>query len=82
MLPPDKQGRIVLISDGTQTAGSVSSILDDLKSKGISVDVLPIQYQYDKEVYLERLELPQNVKIGKTIRRSSFSIPCKPAKGN
>lgn len=64
MLPPDKQGRIVLISDGTQTAGSVSSILDDLKSKGISVDVLPIQYQYDKEVYLERLELPQNVKIG------------------
>lgn len=64
MLPADKQGRIVLISDGTQTAGSASAILDDLKSKGISVDVLPIQYQYDKEVYLERLELPQNVKIG------------------
>ncbi len=64
MLPADKQGRIVLISDGTQTVGSASAILDDLKSKGISVDVLPIQYQYDKEVYLERLELPQNVKIG------------------
>lgn len=64
MLPTDKQGRIVLISDGTQTLGSASAILDDLKSRGIAVDVLPIQYQYDKEVYLERLELPQNVKIG------------------
>lgn len=64
MLPTDKQGRIVLISDGTQTMGSAAAILDDLKSKGIAVDVLPIQYQYDKETYLERLELPQNVKTG------------------
>lgn len=64
MLPEENQGRIVLISDGTQTEGSLSRIVDELKSRGVSVDVLPIQYQYDQEVWLERLELPQAVKIG------------------
>ena len=64
MLPEENPGRIVLISDGTQTEGSLSRILDELKSRGIPVDVLPIQYEYDREVWLERLELPRHVKIG------------------
>src|SRR5258707_634731 len=42
MLPEDKQGRIVLISDGMQTEGDLSKIVGDLRARGISVDVLPI----------------------------------------
>lgn len=64
MLPEETQGRIVLISDGTQTEGNLDRIVDDLKAKGVSVDVIPIQYNFDEEVWLERLELPQFVKIG------------------
>lgn len=64
MLPEENRGRIVLISDGTSTSGSLSQILDELKAKEIAVDVLPIQYQYDKEVWIEALELPQYVKVG------------------
>lgn len=64
MLPEENRGRIVLISDGTSTSGSLSQILDELKAKGITVDVLPIQYQYDREVWIEALELPQYVKVG------------------
>jgi uncharacterized membrane protein len=64
MIPEDKQGRIVLISDGMQTEGNFSKIVDDLKSKGISVDVLPIEFNIHDEVWLERLELPQFVKMG------------------
>lgn len=66
MLPEDKQGRLVLISDGMQTEGNFSKIVDDLKSKGISVDVLPIEFSIHDEVWLERLELPQFVKMGET----------------
>ena len=66
MLPEENQGRIVLISDGTATEGSLSRVLDELKSRGVSVDVLPIQYAYDDEVWLERLELPQFVKLGES----------------
>ncbi|HUQ68043.1 MAG TPA: VWA domain-containing protein, partial [Planctomycetaceae bacterium] len=66
MLPDDKQGRLIVISDGAQTEGNLSRVLDDLKSRGIAVDVLPVDYSYDAEVWLERLDLPQQVKIGET----------------
>lgn len=66
MVPDDRQGRIVLVSDGVENEGSVSGILDDLKSRHIAVDVLPIQYEYQHEVWLERLDLPRQVKIGET----------------
>ncbi|MFP6764679.1 MAG: VWA domain-containing protein [Planctomycetaceae bacterium] len=64
MLPAENRGRIVLISDGTSTSGSLSQILDELKAREIAVDVLPIEYQYRHEVWLESLELPQFVKVG------------------
>jgi uncharacterized membrane protein len=66
MLPEETQGRIVLISDGMQTEGNLSRIVDDLKAKGVTVDVLPIQFSIDDEVWLERLELPQFVKMGES----------------
>jgi Ca-activated chloride channel homolog len=64
MLPEEHSGRIVLIGDGTSTAGNLSKTLDMLKSRGIKVDVLPIDYEYKDEVWVERLEIPQNVKVG------------------
>lgn len=66
MLPADNQGRIVLISDGSQTEGTLARLLDELKSRGVAVDALPIDYSYTQEVWLERLELPQSVKLGET----------------
>jgi len=64
MLPEENPGRIVLITDGTSTAGSLSRVLNELKARDVSVDIWPIEYQYDREVWLERLELPRFVKIG------------------
>ncbi|HXY32648.1 MAG TPA: VWA domain-containing protein [Planctomycetaceae bacterium] len=64
MLPEENAGRIVLISDGVATEGSLTRILDELKSRDIAVDVVPVQYDYSHEVWLERLDLPRFVKIG------------------
>lgn len=66
MLPPEHQGRVVLISDGASTEGDLTSVLDELKSRQIAVDVLPVQYDFDHEVWVERLELPRFTKIGET----------------
>ena len=66
MLPAENRGRIVLISDGTETAGDLRSILDELKSRGIAVDVMPITYSYKSEVWVEQLELPRNIKLGES----------------
>jgi hypothetical protein len=69
MLPEGNQGRVVLISDGNETDGNVAASLDELKSRGIAVDVLPVGFAYEKEVWLERLDLPRVVKQAKPTRR-------------
>jgi hypothetical protein len=43
MLPEDKLGRIVLISDGIETEGDLAPLIEDLQSRGISIDVLPVE---------------------------------------
>jgi uncharacterized membrane protein/Mg-chelatase subunit ChlD len=66
MLPEENVGRIVLISDGTETVGQLEDIIDDLQARDVQVDVWPIEYKVDKEVLLERLDLPRFVKQGET----------------
>jgi Ca-activated chloride channel homolog len=66
MLPEGNQGRVVLVSDGNETEGAVIPVLDELKSRGIAVDVLPVEFTHEKEVWLERLDLPRVVKQGET----------------
>jgi len=81
VVPEDKQGRIVLISDGVETEGNVAGILDDLKSRHVAVDVLPVQYDYQHEVWLERLDLPRQVKIGETYEASVLLNSLQPGDG-
>ncbi|QQE10354.1 VWA domain-containing protein [Planctomycetota bacterium] len=66
VLPDDKPGKIVLVSDGASTEGNVDGVLKQLKARGTKVDVLTADYRYDKEVLIERLELPRAVKMGET----------------
>lgn len=58
-------GRVVLISDGNATSGDVTRILPKLKSQGIAVDVLPVEYAYTNEVWLDGLQLPASDLTGR-----------------
>ena len=66
ILSEEKTGRIILHTDAVQTQGSYARVLDQLKSRGIPVDVLPVLYEHDHEVRVEKLELPRNVKAMET----------------
>ena len=81
MLPEDEIGRIVLISDGTATVGNIDDILNELSARKIPVDVLPIQYDFKNEVWLEKLELPQNIKKGETYEASVLLSALTPGHG-
>lgn len=81
MLPEELRGRIVLVSDGSETAGNLRQVLEELRSREISVDVLPISYSYDREVWIERLELPQFVKIGENYEASVVVSSLQPGRG-
>lgn len=81
LIPRESRGRIVLISDGSETAGNLKQVLDNLRSNGVTVDVLPITYTYDKEVWVERLELPSNVKLGEAYEATVVVSSLKDGKG-
>lgn len=66
VIPEDRPGRIVLISDGVATRGAVDRVLDQLTRRGIAVDVLPVQYDHRNEVWVERVDLPAEVRIGES----------------
>jgi len=70
VLPEGNEGQIVLISDGVSTDGDLTVALDEISSRGISVDVLPVQYDFGDEVWLEKLEVPWVVKLGETYEAS------------
>ncbi|MEO6788308.1 MAG: vWA domain-containing protein, partial [Chthoniobacteraceae bacterium] len=81
MLPEGNQGRVVLISDGNDTDGNVTTVLDELKSRGVAVDVLPVAFDFAKEVWLERLDLPRVVKQGETYEATVLLSSLQAGKG-
>lgn len=81
LVPEENQGRIVLISDGTATDGNLNRVLDELKARNVAVDFLPVQYNYSNEVWLERLELPQNIKIGQAFEAATVLNSLTPGEG-
>ena len=82
MLPEGNQGRIVLVSDGNETEGAAAGMLDELKSRGVAVDVLPVGFDFAKEVWIERLDLPRVVKAGETYEASVLLNALTAGQGN
>ncbi|MGK0188407.1 MAG: putative membrane protein [Verrucomicrobiales bacterium] len=70
MLPDDAEGRIVLLSDGSENSGELTPVLEQLKARNIAVDVLPVEFEFEREAWVERLDLPTTVKLGESYEAS------------
>lgn len=66
VIPEENPGRIILISDGTATEGDLNAVVTQLRARRIAVDVLPVGTSIEKEVWLERIDLPPAVKVGES----------------
>ena len=81
IVPEENAGRVVLISDGTETEGRLAAEIDRLRGRGIRVDVLPVDYSGGDEVWLERLDLPRFVRQGETYEAGVVLSSLKEGKG-
>jgi len=65
--PPDTAVRILLVSEGNETAGDLKEAARIAAANKIPIDVLPIQYQYSNEVIFKRLAAPAQARSGQTV---------------
>ncbi len=65
--PDDSAGRILLISDGNETDGSLLRAADQAKAVGVPVDVLPVEFEFTEEVIVEEVQSPAGVRVGETV---------------
>jgi Ca-activated chloride channel homolog len=56
--------RIVLLSDGNQTSGDATKLAALAQQKGAVVDVVPLTYKLSKEIFVDKVVLPNEVKVG------------------
>ncbi|USN99244.1 MAG: VWA domain-containing protein [Phycisphaeraceae bacterium] len=79
--PDDAATRVLLISDGNETSGSLLTAAEAARAAGVPVDVLPVQYEYPAEVIVEKVVAPANVRGGQTINLSVIATATKRTAG-
>ncbi|HED52772.1 MAG TPA: VWA domain-containing protein, partial [Phycisphaerales bacterium] len=65
--PEDAAYRLVLITDGNETVGSLNAAAESARAMGVPIDVLPLTYRYEGEVIVEKVETPTNARMGDII---------------
>lgn len=65
--PADTTARILLVSDGNETSGSLLDAADSARAAGIPVDVLPLEYAYPNEVVVETVRAPTRAREGQSV---------------
>ncbi len=79
--PDSVANRIVMISDGNETDGSILRAAQAAKAQGIPIDVLPVEFAYAEEVIVESVQTPANVRVGETITLKVVLTSTIPAAG-
>lgn len=67
MVPADAAGRVLLISDGNETAGRLSEAARSFRTAGVPIDVASISYDRSGHVRVENVVAPLWVREGETI---------------
>jgi uncharacterized membrane protein len=67
IMPRDAGNRLLLATDGNQTAGDVIQAANAAAALGIPIDVIPLKYEYTGEVMLDKLIAPATAREGETL---------------
>jgi uncharacterized membrane protein len=79
--PEDTARRVVILSDGNENRGNALEQALAAKSLGVQIDVLPIDYHYDREVLVEKVALPPDVKKGEMVNINVVVRASEPTTG-
>ncbi|MBL9032993.1 MAG: VWA domain-containing protein [Phycisphaerae bacterium] len=78
---PTAANRLVMITDGNETAGSLLSAAEAAKAAGIPIDVLPVRYSLSGEVIVDQLVAPTTARMGENVSLKVVIEATRAAKG-
>lgn len=81
VMPRDAANRIVLATDGNETAGSLLQAAEAAKAAKVPIDVLPLRYKYEDEVLVDRVVVPANARMGENVNVKVVVQANKPTRG-
>lgn len=67
LVPSDAAGRVLLVSDGNETSGSLASAAATLLASGVPIDVASVEYDRSSMVRVDEMVVPAWVRDGDTI---------------
>jgi uncharacterized membrane protein/Mg-chelatase subunit ChlD len=79
--PEDTARRIVILSDGNENRGNALEQALSANGLNVQIDVLPIEYSYDREVLVDKISLPPDVKKGETVNINVVVKASEPSSG-
>ncbi len=79
--PEDTARRMVILSDGNENRGNAIEQALAAKNLGVQIDVLPLDYFYDREVLVEKVSIPPDVKKGETVNINVVIRASEPTRG-
>lgn len=79
--PPDAAYRMLMITDGNETVGSVLEAAEAAKAAGVPIDVLPVVYAFDSEVVVDQVIAPPTARLGETVNVKVAIDATKAARG-
>ena len=63
-MPDDTSRRIVIVTDGNENIGQATKLAARLAGSGIGIDVVPVQLEDRREIMVEKIDLPDNIRTG------------------
>lgn len=79
--PSDAAYRLLLMSDGNETAGSLLQAAEAAKAQGVPIDVVPLAYRTRREVIVEELIAPNTARMGENVDLRLKITSTAPASG-
>jgi uncharacterized membrane protein len=79
--PAETANKLVVVSDGNETVGSVLSAVAAAQTAGVPISILPLTYRYDNEVLMERLIVPSSARLGELVGIKVVLTATSPASG-
>jgi len=81
VMPQTSANRILLISDGNETSGSLLAAAKSAQAAKVPIDVLPQRFVRDREVIVERVIVPATAREGDTVKVRALITATKATSG-